>query len=320
MRALTSQPPSEPVPPLAARVSFLVVGVSGVLALTSTALLRTPHVGAFGIACAVVFGAAGWAPVIWPSPGGMQVRRLLSFAILAITMILFLAHMVRMGPTDGADLAGTFGGFLGRMLISVLLAQLFITDKMRDLRVALLLAVGMFVLAVANDPGPVVVVSLLVGWPALVIALSFAHASREESKADTVAHASTSAPSAGWARVGGFAAISGLVAVLVVLLMPHPDGLRRVGQWRPGVDRRPCLARPRGLHVGDAGHAGAGQPAWHRGGRRAPGQPGAVARGRARLLRRDQLAGPRREHLRQTRAWRSALRPALCRHRLERGR
>jgi protein-glutamine gamma-glutamyltransferase len=108
----------------------------------------------------------------------------------------------------------------------VLLAQLFITDKMRDLRVALLLAVGMFVLAVANEPGAIVVVALLVGWPAVVAALTFAHAAHEESKVDTVAHASAVAPSAVWARVGLFAVVSGLVAVLAVLLVPHPDGVR----------------------------------------------------------------------------------------------
>ena len=76
--------------------------------------------------------------------------------MLAGTLVLFLANLVRLDPPATCDIAATFGGFLGRLLISVLLAQLFVTDKMRDLRVALSLVVGMFVLALANEPGSLV--------------------------------------------------------------------------------------------------------------------------------------------------------------------
>ena len=83
----------------------------------------------------------------------------------------------------------------------------------------------MFVLAVANDPGPVVVVALIVGWPAVVTVLAFDHAGREQSKADVVARAAPG-QSLGLARVGWLAAVSGVVAVLVVLLVPHPAGVQ----------------------------------------------------------------------------------------------
>jgi protein-glutamine gamma-glutamyltransferase len=220
--------PHEPAPPIGARAGVLAASVCGVLALFSTVLVDTAYVVVLAVACALVFAAATWAPVLWPSPGGVAVRRALSFTLLAITLILCLVNVVRVDPSDVADFAATFGGFLGRLLISVLLAQLFITDKMRDLRVALLLAVGMFVLAVANEPGSVAVVALLVGWPAVVTVLAFDHAAREQAKTDTVARAAPTArvAGAGWARVGWFAAVSGLVALLVVLLVPHPPGVR----------------------------------------------------------------------------------------------
>jgi protein-glutamine gamma-glutamyltransferase len=143
-------------------------------------------------------------------------------------MVLCLVYVVRVDPTNVADFAATLGGFLGRLLIAVLLAQLFITDKMRDLRVALLLAVGMFVLAVANEPGSVVGLTLLVGWPAVVTVLAFDHAAREQSNVDTVARAAPTAhlAGAGLARVGAVAAVSGVLAVLMVLLVPHPPGVR----------------------------------------------------------------------------------------------
>jgi transglutaminase-like putative cysteine protease len=213
----------------------LTAGACGVLALFSTELISSPHVAVFAVACVLLIAGAAWAPVIWTSPGGSAARRLTSFALLAITLTLFLANLFRLQPADAADLAVTFSGFLGRLLISVLLAQLFVADKMRDLRVALPIAVGMFVLALANDPGPLVVVALLVGWPAVVTTLAFDHAARDRSKADSVAVAVPSASAMpatssmhniGWARIGWFAGVSGLVALLLVLVLPHPSGIR----------------------------------------------------------------------------------------------
>jgi protein-glutamine gamma-glutamyltransferase len=226
------------VPPLGARIAVLTAAISGLLALFSTALGTAPHAVVFAVVSAVVVAAAGWAPVGWPSPGGLVVRRTIAFTLLAITLALCLINLVRLNPGDVADFAGAFSGFLGRLLISVLLAQLFITDRMRDLRVALLLAVGMFVLAVANGPGAVMVVFLLIGWPAVVIALAFEHAATEQSSASAVARptalartaplapAGPGAPVVAWGRVGRFAAISAVVAVLVVLVVPHPPGVR----------------------------------------------------------------------------------------------
>jgi transglutaminase-like putative cysteine protease len=234
MRAPAVPAVAAPAPPLGARIGVLVAAVCGVLALFSTAMVRSPDAPVFAVLCTLVVAAATWAPVVWPSPSGIAVRRMLSFTLLTVTMVLCLVFVVRVDTADVADFAATFGGFLGRLLISVLLAQLFITDKMRDLRVALLLAVGMFVLAVANEPGSVVVVALLVGWPAVVTVLAYDHAAREQSKTDTVARAAPAAQIAstaqiagvGLARVGWFAAVSGVVAVLLVLLLPHPPGVR----------------------------------------------------------------------------------------------
>jgi transglutaminase-like putative cysteine protease len=240
------KPPSpaaapEPPPPIGARLGVLTTGICGVLALFSTGLIHSPHVALFAVACVLLVACAAWAPVIWPHAGGSAVRRLISFSLLAITLTLFLANLVRMQPGDVVDLAGTFAGFLGRLLISVLLAQLFVTDKMRDLMVALAIAGGMFVLAMANGPGSLVVVALLVGWPAMVTTLAFDHAVRERSKADSTARAAPSVPSGGsmpfgtsglsghnigWAGVGWFAGVSGVVAVLLVLVLPHPSGVR----------------------------------------------------------------------------------------------
>ena len=264
--------PPETVPPLGARIGVLVAGVSGVLALFSTGLIASPYAAVFAVLCALLIAAAAWAPVLWPSPGGTTVRRVLSFALLAITLTLFLSNLVRMQPSDIVDLAVTFGGFLGRLLISVLLAQLFVTDKMRDLRVALAIAAGMFVLALGNDPGWFAVVALLVGWPAVVTTLAFDHAVRDRSKADSVAVTalapvtprpsvvaevpapfacsawlSSVPPSIGWVRVGWFSAVSGLVAVLLVLLLPHPTGIRpdQVGGVAGAAPRSRSRARQR---------------------------------------------------------------------------
>jgi protein-glutamine gamma-glutamyltransferase len=224
----------EPAPPLGARVGVQVATVCGVLALFSTSLVETRNAAAFAVLSALLLAAATWAPVIWPSPQGIAVRRMLSVTLLSATMVLCLVYVVRVDSSNVADFAATLGGFLGRLLIAVLLAQVFITDKMRDLRVALLLAVGMFVLAVANEPGSVVVLTLLVGWPAVVTVLAFDHAAREQSKTDTVARPAPAAPitsaaqvaGAGLAQVGWFAAVSAVVAVLLVLLVPHPPGVR----------------------------------------------------------------------------------------------
>jgi protein-glutamine gamma-glutamyltransferase len=234
----------EPPPPVGARLGVVTAGICGVLALFSTGLIHSPHVAVFAVACVLLVAGAAWAPVIWPHSGGSAVRRVTSFSLLAITLTLFLANLVRLQPGDVVDLAATFGGFLGRLLISVLLAQLFVTDKMRDLVVALAIAVGMFVLALANHPGSLVVVALLVGWPAMVTTMAFDHAARERSKADSVAAAAPSVPSGvsmpsglsglsgpsgqgiGWAGVGWFAGVSGLVAVLLVLVLPHPSGIQ----------------------------------------------------------------------------------------------
>jgi hypothetical protein len=216
----------EPVPPRSARAAVLVAGCSGVLALFSTALVNTPHVAVFALTCCVVFAQAAWAPVLWPTAGGLLVRRGLSSTLLAATLILCFAKFVRLDPNDIAGITATFGGFLGRLLISVLLAQLFVTDRMRDLRVALLLAGAMFVLAVATDAGWVVVAALVVGWPAGVAALAIDHSVGERSKADAVARPTRTSPGTGWARIGWFAAVSAVVAVLLVLLVPHPDGVR----------------------------------------------------------------------------------------------
>jgi len=220
-----TSPAAELAPARGARVGVLVAGVCGVLALFSTALANTPDAPAFAVACALVVAAAAWAPVIWTSTGGAMVRRLISFALLATTMVLCLVNLGRINPAGVADFSASFAGFLGRLLITVLLAQLFITDKIRDLRVAILLAVGMFVLAVANQPGPAVVVALLVGWPAVVTVLALDHAAREQSRADCVARSAPTALIAGWARISWVAAVSGVVAVLLVLLLPHPPGV-----------------------------------------------------------------------------------------------
>jgi protein-glutamine gamma-glutamyltransferase len=228
----------EPPPPVGARLGVLTAGICGVLALFSTRLIHSPHVAVFAVACVLLVAGAAWAPVIWPHAGGSTVRRLTSFSLLAITLTIFLTNLLRLQPSDVVDLAVTFGGFLGRLLIAVLLAQLLVTDKMRDLMVALAIAAGMFVLALANDPGSLVVVALLVGWPAMVSTLAFDHAARERSKADSTAQAAPSVPSddslpfgmsghsIGWAGVGRFAGVSGLVAVLLVLVLPHPSGVR----------------------------------------------------------------------------------------------
>jgi transglutaminase-like putative cysteine protease len=231
----TSAAAPEPPPPVGARIGVLTAGVCGVVALFSTGLIPAPHAVVFAVACVLLVAGAAWAPVIWTSAGGSAARRLISFALLAITLALFLAKLFRMQPAAAVDLAVTFSGLLGRLLISVLLAQLFVTDKLRDLRVALAIAVGMFVLALGNDPSLLVVVALLVGWPAVVTALAFDHAAGDRSKADTVAVTVPSAASVssvsslhsiGWARVGWFAGVSGLVALVLVLVLPHPAGVR----------------------------------------------------------------------------------------------
>jgi protein-glutamine gamma-glutamyltransferase len=225
---------NEPPPPLAARVGLLLTAVSGLLALSVAGLLG-PAAAVVGVAAVV---AAAAAPVVWPSPAAVTVRRLCSFVLLAGTMVGCVLFLARGASSGIVDASAEFGQLLGGLLVVVLLAQLTVTDKMRDLRVALLLASAMFLLALANEPGPAVVVALLIGWPAAIAVLAVNHVVSERATSDLAAR-DTAGPSnrpVGWTRIGWLVAVSAVIAALVVLLLPHPPGIHpRQGGRGQGV-------------------------------------------------------------------------------------
>ena len=322
----TPAPATEPAPPLGARVG--VLACRGLRCARPVLYRADRHTARRPVRDGLRrcwSPPRRWAPVLWPHADGHP----------GAPAALVHAAGDHAGPVPGeprrawtrpsvVDLAATFGGFLGRLLISVLLAQLFVTDKMRDLRVALSLAVGMFVLALANEPGSLVVVALLVGWPAVVTALAFDHAVGDQSKADTVAgHAATSARQR---RLGvgvgvGSLPCLGLVAVLIVLLVPHPSGVgphRRGGLAGGGAPVSSTGAPSRNAETYTSGTLDMrtrGELPDTEVAEVPVGQSRAVARRGARLLRRRQLARAGRQHVRHATGRWSALRPARRRTR-----
>ena len=76
------------------------------------------------------------------------------------------------------------------------------TDRVRDVRVTLVLSGMAFVLALAWSPRPAVALTLLVGFPALVFACHEAHLATRRGKADVVGSAlGAPGPRAPWGQL-----------------------------------------------------------------------------------------------------------------------
>ncbi|MGZ4590445.1 MAG: transglutaminase-like domain-containing protein [Actinomycetes bacterium] len=227
--------PSSPPATRLLRSSVLVAALAGVLALASVGLLA-PGVAVL-LGCLVV--GAALAPEAFPSPGAARVRRAVS--VVAISAAGLAAATVDR-PLDSAaaiaNLPGQLGPRLALLAVGLLIAQLLLSDRQREVLVSLLVGGGLFVFALAADPGPAAGVALLVGWPAAVVALVAAHAQSQRAATDVTAKVEGATPRApvGPGSLVTLVVGSAVVAVLVVLLGPHPQGLqpgRRVGAAGP---------------------------------------------------------------------------------------
>ena len=231
--------PPEPVSTLL-RASVLVTACCGVAALALTGLLSTPVAALAGI----LLCAAAWAPTAYSAPEGRAARRVVAGTVMVAAAVLALVSGDVTGTlVDVGTALAELGQLIAPAMTGVLIAQLLVADRPRDLTVALILGCMTFLLGIGMASRPAVVLPLLVAWPAVVTALHEIHAVRRRGLADVIASADhDEAPAR---RPNGstvlLAAVSAAVAVLAVFLVPASDG----------VAARSRLGGPNGQAIGN---------------------------------------------------------------------
>lgn len=209
------------------RIAVLAAGWWGLLALVLADLLgRSPAV----VAGLLATGAT-WLASRVMTASSSRIRAALAYAMLAAVVPVLL-----LGPS-----AGSWGvPLMVPLVVMVFLAQSTVATRRRDLMVALIVAIGMLVLAVGTSPGPVLAVPVLGCWTAAVTALVLAHTDGQRegvSRARAVPAGSAAASgrrpgASGWH--GGWAGWPGwpvarvvtttvLVGLLCFLLLPRVD-------------------------------------------------------------------------------------------------
>lgn len=217
--------PSEPSPTPTLRVSAAATAVAGLVAVSVAGLLSWPTT----VLVVLVVAVSAAAPVRYPSAKGVATRRLLATAVISFALVAAVLTSGA-GHADGmTELAGSLGPWIAAVLPMVLIGQLLISDRVREVMVSLVIAGAMFVLALANHPPPAVGLPVLLGWPAAVIALVSAHDARSRARADVVATTGAPGLATEARRHAAYVALSMLVAVLLVLVVPHPQGIQPRG-------------------------------------------------------------------------------------------
>ena len=220
------------------RISVLVAGLAGLLALGTAQLLST-QVTVAVMAC---FLTASAAPVLLVAEPEARARRRASVAVLLI-VAGYAAHMSLAGL--GQDPLTSIGPVLALLLAGLQVAHALVLNARRDLLVGLTIGLFMTVLAAGLAPGPAVAVPLIVGWPVAVTSLVLAQRLEQLQTGHRVLRAA-SAGSDG--RVAGRASpdsrapigsrwsstvrttagavwITVAAGLVIFLLLPQPNGL-----------------------------------------------------------------------------------------------
>ncbi len=243
------------------RITVLVSGLSGLLALGTADLLSIPATVAVAV-CLV----AGSAASVWLSaPAEARLRRWASLAVLVLVGG-YAAHSAVAGLGDNPLVS--IGPVLALLLCGLQVAHALVLNVRRDLLVGLTIGLFMTILAAGLAPGPAVAVPLLVSWPAGVTALVLAQRLEQLESGQLVATSRRSPRSLGTAggstgepagtspvaSTAGAVALSVVAGLVVFLLLPQPTGLS---------------ARSRLLGGGDVPSASSGQvrgPGFYSGG------------------------------------------------------
>jgi transglutaminase-like putative cysteine protease len=219
-------PPSPPASP-ALRVAVAVCAVSSVAALGAAGLLSLPA----RLLLPLVVAAAAAAPARMADPAGTRLRKVSAAVVLGIAgLSAVLVTQAFGGTTTLAELPADLGPRLALLVVGVLVAQLLLGERQRDVLVSLVVAGTATVLALAGGPGAAVAVPLAVAWPALVTALALAHATSVRARADAVAVVAGRRASVARGPLVAVIVVSALVAVVVLLVAPRPQGLQRTPQ------------------------------------------------------------------------------------------
>ena len=207
----------------ALRVSALAMAVSGIAVLAVTGLLSGVAAG-IGV---ILLAAAAAAPTRFVSPRGLSNRRLVARGVILTISVFTLFWRSRSGaPSDLSGALVEFGSPIAPLLVGVLIAQFLVTDRVRDVRVTLVLSGMAFVLALAWSPRPAVALTLLVGFLALVFACHEAHLATRRGKADVVGSALEERGSrAPWGQLAMLTAVAVGIAIAAATLIPPSEGI-----------------------------------------------------------------------------------------------
>ena len=203
------------------RVSVLVSGLIGLLALGTANLLSAPTT----FAVVVCFLAAAAAPLWLSSPEEARLRRGASIAVLLLVGGYAL-HSAAAGLGDDPLIA--IGPILALLLCGLQVAHALVLNTRRDLLVGLTIGLFMTVLAAGLSPGPAVALPLLVGWPVAVTALVLAYRLEALEDGYVVARprrAEQRSTRALVASTSSAVAITMAAGLIVFLLLPQPAGL-----------------------------------------------------------------------------------------------
>jgi transglutaminase-like putative cysteine protease len=220
-RAAPASPPATRL----LRGCVLVTALAAVWALGSSGLVAAPAAALLML----LVVAAGAAPDLFSSPEAARVRRVVSAVAIAAAAVGALV-IDRSLDSDAAiaNLPVQLGTRLALLAAGLLVAQLLLGDRQREVLVSLLVCAGLFVFALAAGPGVATGIALVVAWPAAVTALVVAHAERQRASADVRA-TTVGRPDRLAVNGSSLATVvvgSAVVALLVVLLAPHPQGLQ----------------------------------------------------------------------------------------------
>lgn len=222
---MSGAPPDSPPATRLLRACSLITALAAVSALVGSGLVALPG----GVLLALLVVGAAAAPDLFTSAHAVRVRRFLSAITICAALLWALAdHRTLDSAAALANLPGHMGTRLALLAAGLLIAQMLLGDRQREVLVSLLVCAGLFVFALAAGPGPAVGVALVLAWPAAVTALAVAHLARQRVAADVHATA-VGGRVMGPVAAGPLATVvvgSAVVGLLVVLLGPQPQGLQ----------------------------------------------------------------------------------------------
>jgi hypothetical protein len=230
------------------RAGVLVTACAGITMLATTDLL-TPTVAAAAVVLACLAAAA---PGQFPSPAGRRLRWVAAGCLIAAGAA---GAIVSAGDTavlvDFATALTRLGRLIAPLMTGVLIAQLLVADRARDLRFALVLGCVTFLLGLGLAPRPAVVLPLLVAWPAIVTALHESRLAKLRDAADVVATSDAPGRPRRFPHLSilKLAAVSAVVAVLATVALPASDGVGARGRLTGPAGQALTYSQGRGVEA-----------------------------------------------------------------------